>query len=192
MPGDCSRNWKKHAALRLWLGSFAGAGSGRFPQIVRPHDSRTLRDDRNADEISNPYDGERRPGSVGLASPGVQTQIVGPEGERRLRWGDGRIVSEGCQCVRRILAARTTPPAPLSSTDGLRPGIWRKIRPTATTRCRAPQRSHYLGRLQHLSARDRRVPHRATGIAEAAVAGEPDLCAAKCQSPISSNARWSV
>jgi len=30
--------------------------------------------------ISNPYDGERRPGSVGFPLPGVQARIVGPEG----------------------------------------------------------------------------------------------------------------
>jgi len=30
--------------------------------------------------ISNPYDGERRPGSVGFPLPGVQTRIVDPEG----------------------------------------------------------------------------------------------------------------
>ena len=31
--------------------------------------------------ISNPYEGERRPGSVGLPLPGVQVKIVGPEGK---------------------------------------------------------------------------------------------------------------
>jgi len=30
--------------------------------------------------ISNPYDGERRPGSVGLPLPGVVVKVVGPEG----------------------------------------------------------------------------------------------------------------
>ncbi len=30
--------------------------------------------------ISNPYDGERRPGSIGLPLPGVAVKIVGPEG----------------------------------------------------------------------------------------------------------------
>jgi len=31
--------------------------------------------------ISNPYDGERRPGSVGLPLPGVTVKIVGPDGK---------------------------------------------------------------------------------------------------------------
>jgi len=31
--------------------------------------------------ISNPYDGERRPGSVGLPLPGVMVKIVGPDGQ---------------------------------------------------------------------------------------------------------------
>lgn len=33
--------------------------------------------------ISNPYEGERRPGSIGLPLPGVEVRLVGPAGEAR-------------------------------------------------------------------------------------------------------------
>ena len=32
--------------------------------------------------LGNPYDGERRPGTVGLAFPGVEVKLVGKPGDR--------------------------------------------------------------------------------------------------------------
>jgi malonyl-CoA/methylmalonyl-CoA synthetase len=45
--------------------------------------------------ISNPYDGERRPGSVGLPLPGVVVKIVGPEGKEVAEGETGELWLKG-------------------------------------------------------------------------------------------------
>ena len=65
----------------------------------------------NLMNISNPYVGERRPGTVGLPLPGVSVRLV-----------DGEIQLKGPERVRRLLAPRE-PRAPPSSTAGSAPAI---------------------------------------------------------------------
>ena len=48
-------------------------------------------------DTSNPYDGHRRPGSVGLPLPGVEMAIAGPDGEPLEAGADGEIVFRGPQ-----------------------------------------------------------------------------------------------
>lgn len=45
--------------------------------------------------ISNPYDGERRPGSVGLPLPGVIVKIVGPDGKEAAEGETGELWLKG-------------------------------------------------------------------------------------------------
>ena len=54
---------------------------------------------------SNPYDGERRPGTVGFALPGVSVRIADPDSGAPVPGGRGRRHrGQGAQCVRRLLA----------------------------------------------------------------------------------------
>ena len=84
---------------------------------------------------SNPYDGERRPGSVGPPLPGVSARIVGEDGDgaRRRRGrrgrGSGRRISSPS-----IGGARTQPPR-RSTTAGFARETSACDQPTATTRC---------------------------------------------------------
>jgi malonyl-CoA/methylmalonyl-CoA synthetase len=48
-------------------------------------------------DVSNPYDGPRKPGSVGLPLPGVSMAIAGPDGEHLGPGEDGEIVLRGPQ-----------------------------------------------------------------------------------------------
>jgi len=48
-------------------------------------------------DTSNPYDGPRRPGGVGLPLPGVEMAIAGPNGEPLEAGADGEIVFRGPQ-----------------------------------------------------------------------------------------------
>ena len=54
--------------------------------------------------ISNPYTGERRPGSVGLPLPGVSVRLLDPEGQPARLWRSGRSASQRSQHFRRLLA----------------------------------------------------------------------------------------
>ena len=77
--------------------------------------------------MSNPYVGERRPGSVGLPLPGVS----------RAEIARGRDLPSRAQCIRGILAARTGYARRVSSTGGSARATWPTVRPTAITRCAA-------------------------------------------------------
>ncbi len=113
--------------------------------------------------MSNPYEGERRPGSVGLPLPGVIVKIVGPDGNPVAEGETGELWLKG---------------------PNVFPGYWK--REEATTDCicgwlvqdrrhrvalggrlhhaqRPQERPHYFRRLQHLSEGDRRIPDGATG-----------------------------
>ena len=48
-------------------------------------------------DISNPYDGPRRPGSVGLPLPGVEIAIVDPDGRELEDGADGELLLRGPQ-----------------------------------------------------------------------------------------------
>jgi malonyl-CoA/methylmalonyl-CoA synthetase len=50
-------------------------------------------------DVGNPYDGPRRPGTVGLALPGVEVAIADGEGRRLGPGEDGEIVMRGPQVV---------------------------------------------------------------------------------------------
>ena len=97
--------------------------------------------------ISNPYVGERRPGSVGLPLPGVSVRLV--------RWRDP---AQRPQPLRRILAARRSHPRRLRRwlVPHRRSGRVRARR--LLHPLRPQERPHHLRRLQHLPARNRRIP----------------------------------
>jgi malonyl-CoA/methylmalonyl-CoA synthetase len=48
-------------------------------------------------DVSDPYEGVRKPGSVGLALPGVELAVVGSDGSRASNGADGEIVVRGPQ-----------------------------------------------------------------------------------------------
>ena len=82
---DHARPWPRdllqHASLRLGLGAAArrnsrtpGGSGPAFPILERYGMTETNM------ITSNPYDGERRPGTVGFALPGVSVRIANPDG----------------------------------------------------------------------------------------------------------------
>jgi malonyl-CoA/methylmalonyl-CoA synthetase len=82
--GNRARNRRIHAAVRLRLGAAFAAGVRRIP---RPKFGHTILERYGMTEtlmnMSNPYAGERRAGTVGLPLPGVSARLV--EGEIQLR-----------------------------------------------------------------------------------------------------------
>jgi malonyl-CoA/methylmalonyl-CoA synthetase len=82
MPAETAREIGRH--MRLFV-----SGSAPLPPQVledfRKLFAHTILERYGMSEtimnISNPYDGERRPGSVGFPLPGVQTRIVGEAGQ---------------------------------------------------------------------------------------------------------------
>ena len=140
--------------------------------------------------ISNPYAGERRAGSVGLPLPGVSARIVRPDG---LDVGTGEI---GELLVRgpNVFAGYWRP------ARGDRRGLRRRMVPHRRSRrarrrwllhaARPPDRSDHLRRLQHLSARDRgAAARRAGGCAKRPSSAFRTRTAARCRSPTSSTDR---
>ena len=96
--------------------------------------------------ISNPYVGERRPGTVGFPLPGVSVQIR-----------DGELLRQGPNVFagywRREDATRA------AFVDGyFRTGDIAERSDDGYYTLKAAKRSHHLRRLQHLSPRDRGVP----------------------------------
>jgi malonyl-CoA/methylmalonyl-CoA synthetase len=67
--------------------------------------------------ISNPYDGERRPGTVGVPLPGVSVRLVNADGEEAGEAQIGRVEVRGANVFREYWRN------------------WRSDRRTATTRC---------------------------------------------------------
>ena len=96
--------------------------------------------------ISNPYAGERRPGTVGMPLPGVSARIV--DGEIHLR---GPNVFAGYW--RRDEATRAAFVDGWFRTGDLAERVGGRLLHTA----RPQERRDHLRRFQHLSARDRRV-----------------------------------
>ena len=110
--------------------------------------------------ISNPYEGERRAGTVGFPLPGVSVRLASPDGSAPAEGGPSQVLVRG---------------------PNVFSGYWRNPDATARVRRRVvrtgdlAQRStdgyytlqrsrvgpHHLGRLQHLSARDRGAAARA-------------------------------
>ena len=148
-PFDTAREIGKR--MRLFV-----SGSAPLPAQVleefREHFGHTILERYGMTEtmmnISNPYAGERRPGSVGFPLPGD----FGPY--RR----DGRAAPQRAQRFRRLLEARRRDPRSIHRRlvqdrrhrDTLRRRLLHSVRP--------PQRPDHLRRIQHLSARDRGVP----------------------------------
>ena len=111
---------------------------------------------------SNPYDGERVPGTVGFPLPGVELRVVDPETGRELAAGRGRHDrGEGAQRLQGLLAH--------AGEDRRRVQAGRLLhhrRPRQDRRARlcphrrARQGPHHFRRIQHLSQgsgrRDRR------------------------------------
>ncbi len=102
--------------------------------------------------LSNPYAGERRAGSVGMPLPGLSTRIVGPDGTEAAIGEVGELLVRGPERVQRLLAA----------AGGDRRGLHRRLvshrRSRGTLRgrllhaARAPDRLDHFRRLQHLPA----------------------------------------
>ena len=124
--------------------------------------------------ISNPYDGERRPGSVGFPLPGVQARILDQEGHDVPDGETGELYLKGPNVFpgywRRDDATRA------AFVDGwFKTGDLAQRSPDGYyTLVRTPQRSDYFRRLQYLSARDRRVPDGAARSRRSGRGGEPD------------------
>ncbi len=55
-------------------------------------------------DVSNPYDGPRKPGAVGLPLPGVEVQVVDAGGEAIEAGADGEVVVRGPQVLARYWA----------------------------------------------------------------------------------------
>ena len=100
--------------------------------------------------LSNPYEGERRPGTVGFPFPGVEARVD----------DDGAVLVRGPTVFSRLLGA------PGGDGRALRRRVVPDRRPRrGRGRLRPPARSvdrpHHLGRLQRLSRRGRGRPARA-------------------------------
>ena len=122
--------------------------------------------------ISNPYVGERRPGSVGLPLPGRFREVGG--------W---RALPEGSERLRRLLAPRRGHARRFRGRLVPHRGPRRACSPTATTRSADASSDLIIsGRLQHLSARDRGVPPGAGGGGGSRGGGRArSACAARCR-----------
>ena len=108
--------------------------------------------------ISNPYVGERRPGSVGFALPGISARILDAEGREVADGETGEIYLKGPNVFagywRREDATKAAFLDGWFKTGDIAQrapdGYYHVVRP--------PQRPDHFRRLQHLSARNRRVP----------------------------------
>ncbi len=124
IPAEAAR--EIGAAMRLFV-----SGSAPLPAQVleefRARFGHTILErygmSENLMNISNPYLGERRPGSVGLPLPGVSVRLV-----------DGEIHLKGPQPLRRLLASRRGHPRRLRRRLVPHRRSRRVRRPTATTR----------------------------------------------------------
>jgi malonyl-CoA/methylmalonyl-CoA synthetase len=130
--------------------------------------------------LSNPLDGERRPGSVGVPLPGVEARIVGP-GDRDVDEGDaGELLVRGPNVFRGYWRD------PAKSAESFLPGDggsrWFR---TGDLARRDPASGYFtlLGRSRELILRGgynvypreiEEVLEAAPGVREAAVAGRPD------------------
>ena len=124
--------------------------------------------------ISNPYSGERRPGSVGLPLPGVSVRLLDPEGRPVADGEPGEVHLKGPTSSRATGGAKT-PRARLSSTAISARAISPRARPTATTLCAAARAtSSFQAASTSIQGRSRNSSRSRTGVAEAAVAAAPD------------------
>jgi malonyl-CoA/methylmalonyl-CoA synthetase len=123
---------------------------------------------------SNPYDGDRRAGTVGFPLPGVELKITDPEtGAEMPRARSARSRCAAPTCSRATGRCRRRPPPSCARTGSSSPAIWAGSTPTATSHRRAQQGPDHLGRLQHLPQGDRADPRRQPGVLESAVIGVP-------------------
>ena len=87
--------------------------------------------------MSNPYEGERRPGTVGPPLPGVSARIVGRRRERAGRRRGRRGRDSVAASLLRVLATTRRDGGRLSRRLVSHRRPRRRARPTATTRCAA-------------------------------------------------------
>ena len=108
--------------------------------------------------ISNPYEGERRPGSVGLPLPGVIVKIVGPDGNPVADGETGELWLKGPNVFAGYWKREDATKA--AFVDG-----WFKTGDIGSRSAdgyyhaqRPQERPDHFRRLQHLSQGDRRIP----------------------------------
>ena len=87
--------------------------------------------------MSNPYEGERRPGAVGPPLPGVSARIVDEDGERARRRCGGRNPDPLAASRSPSTGGDPTPPPRRFTTAGFARATSGCVPPTATTRCAA-------------------------------------------------------
>jgi malonyl-CoA/methylmalonyl-CoA synthetase len=78
--GDSAHDRARHAAVRLGLGAAAAASAGTFSHAVRHTILERYGMTETLMNISNPYAGERRQGSVGFSFPGVSVRLLDAAG----------------------------------------------------------------------------------------------------------------
>ena len=83
--------------------------------------------------VSNPHDGERRPGTVGLPLPGVELRLAGGP--------TARCCCAAPTCSPATGATRRPPPRPSTPTAGSAPATWAASTSAATCASRAAARS---------------------------------------------------
>ena len=69
-------------------------------------------------DVSNPYDGPRKPGAVGIPLPGLEMRVVDAEGEAVEAGADGEVVVRGPQVFRGYWADER------ASHESFHPGRW--------------------------------------------------------------------
>ena len=111
--------------------------------------------------LSNPLDGERRPGFVGKPLPGVEVRLVDERGAPVTEGTPGELEVRGPSVIQGVLAAAgETGRVPRRLVPHRRRGGLRK---RGVSAARTHQRGHHQdGWLQGLGARDRRSPARAS------------------------------
>ena len=124
--------------------------------------------------ISNPYVGERRPGSVGLPLPGVSVRLLDEDGQRSPMARPARCICKAPMCSP-VTGGAKTRRAPLSSTAGSAPAIWRCASPDGYyTLCGRRSDLIISGGFNIYPREIEEFLEEQEEVAEAAVAGVPD------------------
>ena len=139
-PPDTQRAWSDGARrLRLMM-----SGSAALPvQMLerwREITGHTLLERYGMTEIgmalSNPLDGERRPGFVGSPLPGVEVRLVDEAGRRGAGWERRGARDSRPECLPRSTGGVRTRPRRRFAATGFAPAIWRSSK-AAPTGCSA-------------------------------------------------------
>ena len=142
LPRDVSREIGRH--VRLFVSGSAPLPSAVF-DAFRDQFGHAILERYGMSEtlmnISNPYVGERRAGTVGFPLPGVSMRIVNDRGRRGRRRRSRRAAGSRTERLQRVLAATRPRPRRRSPTGGSGPATSPSGRPTATTRSAAADRT---------------------------------------------------